>query len=91
MQKYHPVMDFSEEYIAKIRENLDKPLEKIVIKDNEFSDLEDIFKMVTEIEFDDNEVKIEECELSLDEILDRELGDKTEDKLDNDYELPRIP
>jgi len=91
MQRYHPVMDSSEQYIAKLRDNLNKPIEQIVIPDNEFSDLEEIFKHITEIELDDNEVKIEDCELTLDEIIDRELEDKSGDKLDNYYEKLRIP
>lgn len=91
MQRYHPVMDFSEQYIAKLRENLNKPIEQIVIPDNEFSDIEEIFKYITEIEFEDNEVEKEECEITLENIVDRELEDKSDDKLDDYYEKPRIP
>ena len=91
MQRYHNVMDAGEIYIAKVRENLNKPIEQIVIQDNEFSDLEKLFKYRIEIELDDNEVKIEDSELTLDEIIDRELEDKSGDKLDNYYEKIRIP
>jgi hypothetical protein len=85
---YHPAMDSSELYIAKIRAELDKPIEKIEINDNEFSVLDEFFKKDIEIDLEDNEVNKEECELSLEEIVDRELEDKIED---NYYEEPRIP
>lgn len=88
---YHSAMDAGEIYIAKVRDSLNKPIEQIVIPDNEFSDIEEIFKYITEIEFEDNEVEKEECEITLEDIVDRELEDKSGDKSDNYYEKPRIP
>jgi len=83
---YNSAMDTSEFYIAKIWQQQNKPLEKIVIEDNEFSELEELFKD-TEIEFEDVEIENEECELDLDEIQDIEIINR----LDGYYQKPLIP